>query len=524
MRSYNNLSLSIFNGTTALPDIERNYLLAQDVSFETFYPGGLYGSASFTLPHNPRYEYALNGGMRVQIHNNLTLVYEGYIEEITPGETGLEIGCTGAWGYYLGRRYSFRKWADKRMDSRTWYVDAITSTADKFTVDYHNRIGIVPKNVSITNGQGVNIYYNGTIGEKVYSMTFTYDFKEGAQQWEMRLYSSTNLSSFTLEDSITATGSGTKTVTLGTPRRYLALQMYNNSGGAQTPASDGTIYCEWTNITVYSTLDSADTPGTFNMDVLLADVSATLTAIDTDTTFITSNTLSLVPFIASKRGESYADIISRAAAFGNANNNEWGVQLLSTDKSVNTLPIFRAATYPTLGDYDFSVDLTDSNNKINHDFSEIYNYIIVQYTDANDIDQVLHPLGDTTLTDATSVSLYGQRDKVIRLSNTQSSTTAANYGRRFLAKSKEPRWYIQGALSVSDYAESKNGVYIPASEIQARQRLLLRGYPSDISTRPYIAWISRTRYNHNTRTTQIYTTTTDPQAVEFARLQGRLNN
>jgi len=118
------LTLEVYSSgsTMLLPDDYRN---ATGIQFDGFYPGGLFGTASFFVPRPPARLGLIVPGMRVKIRNGLVTVWEGYVSarELITDETtsGVQYTCMGAWGYILGGVLINKPWADTRIDQNNFF-------------------------------------------------------------------------------------------------------------------------------------------------------------------------------------------------------------------------------------------------------------------------------------------------------------------------------------------------------------------------------------------------------------------
>jgi hypothetical protein len=505
---------------TPIPQANSLLERATDFQFETFTPGGLFGTGSLFIPHNYRVRTPFGSGDLLRCYTGGKLVYEGHIDSHLITNDGSRLTLTGPWGYFLNRKYTQRRWADTRIDAQTWRYKEDASGADYATPDWYNRLAIFPKAVSWGNNTSALLYYTAPAGETVKRITFSYDFKEGAQQWVARVLSSADLVTFNVEDTISATATGTKDITLATAYKYIVLQFANISGGAQTPAADGTIGVEWTDVKVYSSLNSSDTPGTMNMDVLLRDTVANFSSdIILDSLFTVSNTFSLVPFIAQRGAETWAAALLRAASFGDSSLNEIQVRL-RTAQDGGGVPSLLAAPFPDLSDWSYSVPFDLVRGGVRLAYDEIFNYIIVRYQDAQNGEAFVTPTDDATLTDATSVSDYGRREYVLSL-DTSSAATATNLAKRFLAARKNPRVYLDGPISVQGKIQGRTEGWTEVIRVTAARRLRIANWLDDLAGTGLNLRINRTRYDARTDTLQIYAGQPDPLAVQLARLNDR---
>lgn len=506
-------------------------------SYETLWPGGLYGSAVLRVKRDVTRAWQVAGGQRVVIRNGLAVVYEGFIPQIGYGvgqgaEQYRRIQAAGATGQIMSAWATNKPWADNRLDDRVWtYTTGTTGAGDQTcAVDRSARIRFTPKAEAWANGDYAAVRYSAPVGQTVKRLAYSYDMQEAAQAWEISVWRSTDASSWTQMTNasgetytsgtttvITASGTGSIDVTLATPSRYMELRYYSRA--AQTPTSDGTYYGQWSSLTAYTET------GSINLTEIAKDVRAIVTDLNSDETQVGSNTLSLVPFITSGR-ETAAAILSRAAQAGDSSYNSWYWDLLESDAATtpNGGPVLRVAQYPALTDYDYAVrlddPLLDGALEIVKDFDGIRNWIVVRYRSEIGADTYITPDDDANLTDATSVAAYGHREIVLDAGQV-SSTIATNYARRYLAAYKDPRFYVSGAVTVKGWINAKNGQRIPASEIKAGKRLRVLNFLSDESgvSGAGMTWhVTRTQYNDAGQTCAISTGVPDDLAVFIARL------
>jgi hypothetical protein len=129
------MSLNIIeysSGTTIDYQITEYFKRHQDLRFDTFYPGGLYGTCSFFVPGEIIYPLILVAGKRIEIYDGLQVLWEGVIENtILTSSTraqGVTYECTGQWGYLLQRRKY-----DKVFDAGETSTSIILNVQSQFT-------------------------------------------------------------------------------------------------------------------------------------------------------------------------------------------------------------------------------------------------------------------------------------------------------------------------------------------------------------------------------------------------------
>lgn len=517
---YNNLKLVAYSSGST-PVTGSNLEKAQGLTFRTFYPGGVYADCTFFVPMDV--VTALTGwtvrlGQRLKAFNGLKSVYEGRITGIAPSFTGGSEGATvtaiGYWGDALQTEMIRKPWADTRSGQETWVRQAsVGSVEEEFTLtqDYGD-IHIMPRETVFADGDYVALRYTAPTGQTVKKVTYTYDFSEPAgQAWEMLLY---NVAAAGTEagSSVTATGTGTHTLTLGTPSQAVELRYY--SRGVVNYTLDKHAHAEWDAITVYTETSA------INLTEIAKDVRALAGDLSANEGEIDSNTFSLVPFVADPP-MALSDILNTAAQYGDASYNAWACCVRNSDLSSDDKPILCVEQQPALTDYEYTVRLDDDNVDdgitFEQDATQVVNDVIVAYQDEAGRATYLTSADDATLKDATSIANYGTRQAMISLP-TESATTAANYGRRYLAKYKDAQWRASGDLVVRGYIMGKNGNRVPVSEIEAGQRVTIANYLNDLSGTGLTFIITMTNYDDTQETCALSLGAPDSLDVRLARM------
>src|SRR3990172_12236375 len=158
----------------------------------------------------------------------------------------------------------------------------------------------------------------------------------------------------------------------------------------QTPTSDGTYFGEFSNITMYSETSAID------LTEIATDVIGKFTELNSTTIQIASNTNSLVPFIPSGH-ETLADILTFAAGFGDVSQNPWHVYLLDSEvaASPDGKRVLVREQRPALTDHEYALRVDEPNLvaplSLDRDYSQIWNWVAVDYIDANGWTQYLTP-------------------------------------------------------------------------------------------------------------------------------------
>lgn len=468
-----------------------NLTRAEALRFATYYPGGLYGDASFYLPSNVTDGLGLTYNDKIVITNGLVTVYEGYVTSpgisIDAARSGRRVALTGAWGNILMARKWRKPWRDLRIDNNVWVYDTTRTGAEKCTLDRQNRIRFTPKAVAWATGENARVQYTAPTGETIKRVVFNYDLQEGAQNWTITLWDITNTNN---EWTVSTSGTGSADITITAPTTCAVIAFQFAAGANQTPASDGTIYAQ------VSGLEVLTETGAISPRNIAEDVALKVTEISADVSLISANSLNITSFVSDV--DTYADILTNAYSMGDSSYNPWAAGVRASSLSSDGKPILFLEQQPALTDYDYAVRLNDPNLvapfEAEPNVTDVRNWIAVQYRTAEGRPVWITPDDDANLTNAASRTAYGRREEWLTL-QTESSTTATQYGRRFLAARKDVQWTLTGGISVVGYIRGKAGQLIPASEIQAGKRVRIENYLNDLNGTGLTMLITATDYD-----------------------------
>lgn len=527
--------LAFYRGTTTLvPDVAGDLDKARHIEFETLYPFGRYGPASFFVPRNPDDSWSLNIGQRIVGYNGVDVVYEGYvffIDYVTDeGEPGRKVYCRGGWPDLMEGWPLEKPWADTDISNDVWvYQTGTTGAGDQScTLDILNRLRFTPRGVAWANGDYAAVRRTVPVGQTIKRLTYNYDLQEAAQVWEISVWRSTDGAAWTQMTNVSgetygtgtttvivASGTGSIDVTLATPSRYVELRFYSRA--AQTPVEDGTYYGQWSSVTVYTET------GSINLTEIAKDVRAFCTDLNSDETRIASNTYSLVPF-GTDGLEPIGNTLQRASAYGDSSLNQWGCELWHSEWAAtpNGEPVLAVDQYPVTTTYEYSVREHENKFRVTQN-GEVINYVIVRYRNELGDEVYYTPDDDATLKDDTSIGLYGKRTPPGGFIDTgqSSQTTAVNWGKRVLAARKYPRWNVSGPIVVVGAIATKDGLLKPACAVSARERVQVANFLMDelaVADVGLTFVITHTKYVHDTQTLNITVGAPDELAVFLAQL------
>ncbi len=268
----------------------------------------------------------------------------------------------------------------------------------------------------------------------------------------------------------------------------------------ELPRSDGSYFGQVFDVMVYSESDAFITAGVIAEDLaahLSSEVSAT-------TSRIGDPALTLEPFYTNG-SESIADILDRSLSYGDSSANSWYGRLVSSEKAAapDGLPVLEVAQYPELDDCDYEVSLTDHNLSPGVSFTRddynIRNYVTVSYRNGLGEEFTITPDDESTLKDTTSIATYGERHLLSPLNAGDATyAMALKFGERYLAQSKDAKYYVSSPIKVTGFIQSKAGGRVPASEIEAGKRVRIYGLPPNAAGDSGLTQIiTRTQYSED---------------------------
>lgn len=488
----NDLKVEIYSsGTTRLYDPGNEIIRAEGLRFSTIYPGGIFGDCTFWVPRDVRSWMEAVGAKRLVIRNGMLIVWEGLIDNLVSSlqesSSEVEIKGIGQWGTILGRRRWNKPWCEMRIDETIW-IPQTGAQYDKFNCDRNERMMVTPKDgVTFNSSDYIDFAkYFAPTGETVKRITFSYDLQEGAQAWTLGLWNDTGGSG---DWSVTSSGSGSEDHTFATPAA--ALHFYFQAAAGQTGIGDGTIYGKITNLKLYTEI------GSINLTEVAKDIIGKITSLNSTEVYVGSNTFTLEPFI-SEGYQEISGILKKALEKGDSSYYKWAAYLDHSEKapSPDGKPVLVVEQEPALTDYDYEMRLEEIDPDFSFDryYDELWNWIIVRYTDAKGKETWITPDDDATLKNQTSIDDYGQRDYELVLEQ-ESSTTATNAGKTFLLDHKDPKYRMSGAIRVKGTIRTKQGILLPACQIRAGKRLKIGNFMQDLSGSGLTFVIGQTDYS-----------------------------
>ncbi|MGH9158194.1 MAG: hypothetical protein ACRD1K_20690 [Acidimicrobiales bacterium] len=504
-------------------DVQDELARAGGIEFSTGYPGGLYLDASMEIAREIVKSWLLRGGQRLRILNGQNVVYEGLIANLDralqAARQHIEINATGHWGALLGSRRMRRLYADFRTSPDVWversgedYVTDFVNIERYDDVNKVNRVAILPQNgIAWGAADRIRVRYEAPPGEAIARMEFDCEFSEGGQVWTTKLQDVDNAEATLYSRTTTGIDLNQSVEPAAGSRR---IDMFLTSTNAQTTPGDQSVYASYKKIKVYAAKNHipAGGKGTVDLTEIARDIRAEYPELSTDESLIASNTFSLKPFVGD-RFVTAADILSRAASYGDASFNRWAVGIRGSHLAPDEKPILFVEAFPALSSFEYALRIDEPNlvppfniaeGYIGSDENRIWNFIVVEYADEQGFAQFLTPLDDANLKDQTSIDKYGQRDYRLSIGH-GGITVAANAGRRFLAAHKDPPWSLKGPIAVKEFIRGSQSQRIPASEIQAGKRIQIENFLIDPATgsSDLIFLVTGTRYSDDDQVCQM---------------------
>lgn len=492
MSQYNALTLRVYSsGTTEAQNTGLKN--AEGVQFSQVYPGGKSAGMTFYVPRDVTSSWSVAAGLRIVAYNGMNMVWEGFITGVTPtvggDKQGMNVIAEGVWSHVLQRRKTRKPWADTRIGEDAWPATVSGAYPDLVGIDRQNHIKFSPKIESWAIAMAAQVAYTAPIGHTIKRITFNYDLQKGAQNWTLAAF---NVTAGANQWSVNVSGASTyDSGAMATPTTAINFLLQNTSGAALTATGpSGTIYGRFWNIVIYTE------SGSINAQTIATKIASMAGGLSTDVSRIGAETVSLVPFIANG-AESYADLLTRAAGYGDASFNKWAAWIDFSVNASDGLPRLVLEQQPVLTGYDYAIRMDDVNVsgdlQFIRDMEPLRNWVAIQYQDVNGRSVYVTPDDDAALKDTTSIAAYGQRDEWIQL-NTTSQTAAKNYAKRFLAARKDLQWTTVGQVAVTGYIRGAGGQSIPASQIKTGMRVKVENWLNDLSGSGLTFLITGTTY------------------------------
>ncbi len=526
MRFSRKLVIEAYDGSDRIQDVDHSLERAHSITFDTFYPGGLFGPGSFFCPRDPTRSWQVLPGHRIVLRSGLDAVWEGRILSFTDGDGGVAVSATGLWGRILGNQFLNKRWCDNRVDEAAWVYPQTRADANnrQNKADCSrgsSTMALRPHNIRWYGNQYAYIEYSMPSGQTIKRIVFDYDFSESTLNLKGGLYDPVGA---TYLWSVTADGTGSQDIELVTPRQVLQFRFESVIEQVMDVAD---LWLEISNLVVYSEL------GDINLTEIAKDVLAETGELSSDERLVGDCDFALEPFMTNG-AELKSDVLLRAASFGDSSLNAWSVGLRESDigGGGGGQPILYAEACPVLTAFDYKLSLSDKNLQapfsIVRDAGGVANYIILKFKDpsgpATTIQEtILTPEDEPSLQDADSIAFYGTIQVPLD-AGVCSQTMAIQYAQRYLDSNRWAKCYVSNPVAVKGYIRGAHNERVPAEKIRAGMRLKVENYLTDEVMEPGAGLtflITQTTYNGDSDTCQITTGMADNAAVWLAQYRMR---
>jgi len=447
---------------------------ATGLRWETTWPKG-YGPAHFFVVRDIAQRWAVKNAYEVIVRDGQRIVYQGRLNALAKalggGTEEIRVGALG-WYVELVERRMRKRWVDNEAVVRLEWPSG--ATADDQEICFEERDAINRRDgvvVRMAHGDTAmdptDIYYlEYTMPQGSYVLRVTFD-------WKTRTGEGINIQMYNVDQSaqewINGTkinGSGSEDVTLsGGNTTAVQFRWYPNATDTYDQSDYGKIW----NLTMYS--ETA-----VGQDDIVEDVLAALGShISVDYDEIADPGFDLSSFVTEGDGFETGDsIIQRLASYGDASLNKWGLCVWDETGTSDGLAKAIFESWPATSDYEYEAHLADlASFQCDESDDALANWVVIKYEDDRGIEQWRTPTDNASLTDAASVSAYGQRDVEVDIG--LGNTTVADYvGERYLAYYKDP--LKKASFSIVGKIRQKNGAWVPANRVRAGERVKVVDY------------------------------------------------
>ncbi|MFQ5435733.1 MAG: hypothetical protein ACE5FD_12725, partial [Anaerolineae bacterium] len=420
--------------------------------------------------------WVVRGAQRLIARDGQRVIFDGRLKPPLK-QSSSELAALG-WYAVLAERRIRKRWIDTAGVSRLEWPSGRVADGDQNRAltewrDQILRISLVSTGgeISLTTADQYHEQYTLPTGGIVRRVTYDYVARTG-QGFDLILYNDDQAAIEDTENVISttpATGSVDHTFTQGDTNSF--TWKLAPDGTDNYDVNDWASLAKLAVYTNYETGHSTGTPnyktGELMEDVLLLARGSELSA---DMSLIGEPNITLSAFMS--EGDSYetADSLARRlAAYGDGSQNTWGLSVWDGEQSSDGLPqaefVARSAS-----DYEYEMSVAELQDfKAELTDAELYNWVIVRYTDETGRARFLTPDDDSSLKDTDSISTYGERHSPVVDAGQATQAYALQMGQRSLAYHKDPLHKM--GCSLRGKIRLKGGGLVPASWVRAGERL-----------------------------------------------------
>jgi hypothetical protein len=449
----------------------RSAKYATGLRWETMWPKG-YGPLSSQVKRGVTESWAVKLAHKVIVRDGQRIVYQGRLGNLAGQlDQAGELIAVPALGWYvvLNERFIRKRWIDNAPIGRLeWPVTS--DEQESFRVQKREnflQVVLTDREKARAGTERYRERYTAPAGSKVRRVTLDWKRRTG-EGMIIQIY---NVDTSSSEWSVSGTdATGSADIVFATPASAFEIRM----GPTTTDLYNTDDYGFVDNVIVYCKMDNFASP-TYHADEIIQDVLYLKAAeISSDYDEIGDPGLVLSPFVTENDDyEAVDSIIQRAAAYGDAALNTWGLCVWDSMGASDDLPkaVFEARD---VSDYEYAVRLRDLEQFQDGEAEdELHNYVVVKYRDDKGIVRYRTPDDNANLTDQDSIDAYGQREKILDVG--QGDATRADYvGERYIAYHKDPLHKTE--MTIKGPIRTKDRVLVPCNRVRAGQRVKVVDY------------------------------------------------
>jgi hypothetical protein len=467
-------------GSNPVYDPEGGDYWATDIQTESMWPKG-FGEASFTFYRKrPWHDWPIRESYGVKIFDGSWRVYQGRIETIKRGLSGhsLEVTCAG-WWVLFEERLIHKRWVDiLGIDHLHWPIGLAYDRVQNSWV--HNKrentlhILAGTDNLDRLLGEMYRELYKLPAGT-VYRLVFNWALRTGESLY-LDIYNSTTAAN---EWSVTKINSQRRQVT----DQVVVFAGLTNSFEARIRVGgdneyDQNDYVTMSNLRVEANYEASHpefASPTYTQAELIKDIVLLLRQqgqqLSADFSRVTGPTTQLYPFELDRPAYA-ARAVEDLLSYGDVSLRTWGVCVFDDRDASDNLPQVETG-YWNIDDHDYLVELSEQELADFQDerlSTDLYNYVIVGYTDSQGTFQYRTPDDNASLKNQASINDDYRRSYYLELGQCTAEQADA-LGERFLQFHQSRQF--GGSFRVIDTIRTRAGGRVPVNRIRAGERVKL---------------------------------------------------
>jgi hypothetical protein len=452
-------------------DPTRSLKYPSGLRWETMWPKG-YGPLNCNVERGVTEAWAVKLAHEIVVRDGQRIIYQGRLGSLgrqlnQPGGR-ISIPASG-WYVVLNERFIRKRWIDNAPIGRLEW-ETTSDEQESFRIQRREnflQVVLVDRERDRYATERYRERYRAPGGTKVARVTLDWKRRTGEGAY-IGIY---NIESSSTEWSVSGTtAEGSADVSFATPTRNFNFEI----GPSAADLYNTDDYAFVDNVVVYCQMDNFPSP-TYHANEIIQDILYLKgDEISSDYDEIGDPGLVLSPFVTENDDyESPDSIIQRAAAYGDAALNTWGLCVWDSMGASDGKPkaVFEARD---VSDYEYAIHLDDLEQFQDGEAEdELYNYVVIKYSDDKGIARYRTPDDNAGLMDQASIDEYGQREKKLDIG--AGDVTRADYvGERYIAYHKEPLHKTE--MAIKGRIRTKAKEWVPCNRVRAGQRVKVIDY------------------------------------------------